>query len=105
MKLMNKPPLGIVPRQIWEEQRKEDIRLALLRTLENSGSNWNIPIEWVEEYNSLAKESKKQRDWDFELLKKFKESQINYSAHRMDKIGTINGHAIKPEKLSNWVNN
>lgn len=46
----SKPPLGIVPRKIWEDKRLEEIKSAILRYID---SRHAIPLEWVEEYNEL----------------------------------------------------
>jgi hypothetical protein len=54
-----KPPLGVVPRHIWESvqehERLKDIKAAISRYLE-AGST--IPIEWITEYNELVRKSK-----------------------------------------------
>lgn len=46
------PPLGIMPRQIWESRRVMDILKAMDRYVE---ANTPIPLNWVEEYNELIK--------------------------------------------------
>ena len=45
-----KPPLGIIPKKIWKEQRLGDLRDAIDRYLE---ANQRVPVEWIEEYNEL----------------------------------------------------
>lgn len=45
-----KPPLGIMPRHIWESKRILDLICTFDRFL---AVNHPIPIEWVEEYNYL----------------------------------------------------
>lgn len=44
------PPLGIMPRQIWEEKVVRERVAALLDAIERySKAGQPIPIEWVEE--------------------------------------------------------
>ena len=49
-KKIKKPPIGLVPRQIIEEERYMEVSAAILRYL-NHGLT--IPIEWIAEYNEL----------------------------------------------------
>ena len=53
-----KPPLGIIPKNIWKQQRMEDIREAVDRYLD---ANLRVPIEWIEEYNELLEDVIKGR--------------------------------------------
>jgi hypothetical protein len=46
-----KPPLGLVPKWVRDKERFDEICAALSRYY-NAGKK--IPIEWVEEYNSLV---------------------------------------------------
>jgi hypothetical protein len=46
-----KPPLGIKPRWLHEEQRINAITAAIKRYLEEDVP---IPQKWIEEYNELA---------------------------------------------------
>ncbi|GED35004.1 hypothetical protein P9G84_31905 [Brevibacillus centrosporus] len=46
-----KPPLGLMPRKIWEEKRLDEVVSAIARYL---NVNRTIPREWVEEYNELT---------------------------------------------------
>lgn len=48
----NKPPLGLKPKYIHEAQRLSEISAAINRYMLFSKE---IPIEWVEEYNELAR--------------------------------------------------
>jgi hypothetical protein len=48
--MIEKPPLGIMPRKFWEEKRAWDIMEAINRYLQ---ANTPIPSEWIEEYNEL----------------------------------------------------
>lgn len=50
-----KPPLGLTPRGIIEERRLFDIIRAIHRYTE---ACYPIPIDWIEEYNSLIKSRK-----------------------------------------------
>lgn len=51
----NKPPLGLVPYNIWVAERINEIKLAIDRYKDE---NLQIPTEWLEEYNKLVKEDK-----------------------------------------------
>lgn len=48
--MIQKPPLGIMPRKLWEEKRLDDLRQAITLFAEH---NRPVPVEWVEEYNEL----------------------------------------------------
>lgn len=52
-----KPPLGVIPKKIWKKQRLEELRGAVERYLE---ANQRIPIEWIEEYNQLLDDIRKE---------------------------------------------
>ena len=45
-----KPPLGLTPKYIRNEQRMKEIRDAVVRYEE---ADKKIPIEWIEEYENL----------------------------------------------------
>ena len=45
-----KPPLGLMPRKLWDEKRADEIRAAIERYNEAGAV---IPAEWVEEYNEI----------------------------------------------------
>jgi len=45
-----KPPLGLMPKNLHEEVRFYDICAAISRYY---NVEWKIPIEWVKEYNEL----------------------------------------------------
>lgn len=51
----NKPPIGIKPRYIHDEQRLIDIQRAIERFLY---ACMPIPIEWIYEYNELVVKQK-----------------------------------------------
>lgn len=46
-----KPPLGVMPRDIWGRKRQEDIASAMERYLE---AGKKIPKEWLYEYNEIS---------------------------------------------------
>lgn len=46
-----KPPLGIKPRYVVDDERKQDIINAMQRCIDAS---WQIPGEWIEEYNEIV---------------------------------------------------
>lgn len=46
-----KPPLGLKPKNIHDEERMSDIAQAISRYIEAVKT---IPTEWVEEYNELS---------------------------------------------------
>jgi len=48
-----KPPLGVMPKWLWQERRCEELRKCINRHFE---ANWLINIELVDEYNSHVKE-------------------------------------------------
>lgn len=48
-----KPPLGLMPRKLWNEQRYNDICSAMSRY---NDCGKQIPNEWIEEYNELTKQ-------------------------------------------------
>jgi len=47
---MGKPPEGLKPRYLHDEQRYLDVCSAIARYYNSSS---RIPIDWVEEYNEL----------------------------------------------------
>lgn len=47
-----KPPLGVAPRHIHDEMRRQDLAAAITRYAETGNE---APVEWVEEYNELTK--------------------------------------------------
>ena len=46
-----KPPLGVMPRDIWDRKRQEELAEAMARYLE---AGMKIPTEWIEEYNEIS---------------------------------------------------
>lgn len=51
-----KPPIGLVPKYIRQEQRISEIFEAIVRYFE---ARKRIPDEWIEEYHELIYELKK----------------------------------------------
>jgi hypothetical protein len=50
MEGFKKPLLGVMPRNIWEEKRLEELATAMERYLD---ANLKFPKEWLEEYMEL----------------------------------------------------
>lgn len=48
-----KPPLGVMPKDMWDYKRKTKLIEAMCRYL---NAEKDIPKEWVDEYNELCKE-------------------------------------------------
>lgn len=46
-----KPPLGVMPRDIWDRKRQEELADAMERYLE---AGMKIPAEWIKEYNEIS---------------------------------------------------
>ena len=53
-----KPPLGLRPRRVADHARYIEICEAISRYY-NAGEQ--IPVEWIEEYNELAKKEKERK--------------------------------------------
>ena len=49
--LKSRPPLGVKPKWLHDEERREELKFAIERHLAESEE---IPVEWVEEYNELT---------------------------------------------------
>lgn len=47
---MKRPPLGLVPKFIWDEARLNEVEGAIKRY---KAENLSIPTEWIEEQNAL----------------------------------------------------
>ena len=50
MRNNSEPPVGVMPRNIWEEKRRLELYNAIARYLIDG---YSIPVEWVEEYNEI----------------------------------------------------
>ena len=71
MKEVKRPPLGLVPRDIWFynvlKERIKEIMEALNRYME---AKKKVPVEWIEEYNNTLEElgcdyiTSKEKEWD-----------------------------------------
>ena len=51
--MSERPPLGLMPKYIWQEQRLQDIKEAITRYV---SAGKEIPNEWLDEYALLYKE-------------------------------------------------
>ena len=56
--LPKKPPLGVKPRWLHEEQRLQDLGGAIFRYLSDK---MPIQIDWVEEYNEILKRMEEKK--------------------------------------------
>lgn len=54
-----KPPLGVMPRKMWDKQRQKDLADAMVRYLE---AGMKIPAEWIEEYNEISDRLKEVKE-------------------------------------------
>lgn len=54
-----KPPLGVMPRWLWLEQRYNDIHAAILRY---QTAGFDVPVKWREERRELAVELQRERE-------------------------------------------
>ena len=48
---VTKPPLGVMPRDMWDRERQKDLADAMERYLE---AGMKIPAEWIKEYNEIS---------------------------------------------------
>jgi hypothetical protein len=51
----NKPPIGVIPKSMWDEKRLFELRSAINRYADSFNI---IPLKWVEEYNEILKNKK-----------------------------------------------
>ena len=49
--VLDKPPLGLMPKSIHQTKRFHEICAAIVRYYD---SGKELPIEWIEEYNELV---------------------------------------------------
>jgi hypothetical protein len=49
---IKKPPIGIVPKNIWKSIRFNNLKEAMIRYLD---AGLELPNEWTEEYNQFIK--------------------------------------------------
>lgn len=52
-KMIDKPPIGLIPKTIWLELRIKEIVEAMNRYID---VNKPVPTTWVEEYNTIVKD-------------------------------------------------
>lgn len=45
-----KPPLGLLPKYLWDEVRLQEIDKAIIRYIDKANE---IPVGWIEERNEL----------------------------------------------------
>lgn len=50
IEMNRKPPLGLMPENIWIQMRIEEIKQAIERYI---NANIEVPIHWISEYNKL----------------------------------------------------
>ena len=55
---VTKPPLGLIPKWIRQEERQKEICQAIIRYF---NANKKIPIEWIEEFNKNNKIMKSKK--------------------------------------------
>lgn len=58
-KILIKPPLGLMPKRLFLEQRFEDIKEAIERYVK---ANMEIPTEWLDEYEEILNYLKKNEN-------------------------------------------
>jgi hypothetical protein len=49
---MIKPPIGLTPRFVRDEQRRIEIQAAVVRYMD---AGYAVPPEWITEYNALIR--------------------------------------------------
>lgn len=54
-----KPPIGVMPKHIWDERRLSDLCQAITRYC---NADLVIDIEWIKEYNELIKTNRVQNN-------------------------------------------
>jgi hypothetical protein len=52
---MKKQPIGIMPKNIWESIRFNELKKAINRYIK---ADVVVPIEWINEYNEFVKRIK-----------------------------------------------
>lgn len=57
---VTKPPLGVMPREIWDRKRQDQLAEAMTRYLE---AGYKIPKEWFDEYNEISERLKEIKEW------------------------------------------
>lgn len=52
IEVKSKPPLGVMPKYIWDAERLADLTRAIKEYAE---AQLRLPNEWIDEYNTLVK--------------------------------------------------
>ena len=60
MNNLNKPPLGVVTKYIWQAERLHEIDCAIINRIDEGNIKWEVPIEWINERNELLMALKKE---------------------------------------------
>lgn len=47
-----KPPIGVMPRNLWDKRRRRDVEEAISRRMD---AEIKIPLSWIIEYNELTR--------------------------------------------------
>jgi hypothetical protein len=47
---MDKPPIGIIPKRLWDELRMANLEAAIYRYFD---AGLKVPSEWIDEYDCL----------------------------------------------------
>ncbi len=50
--MSKKPPIGIIPKWLWKEQRQHDLSMTIMSYILSCNV---IPNEWIKEYNDYIK--------------------------------------------------
>jgi hypothetical protein len=95
--MTKKPPIGIIPRYIWELKRIKELKSAIRRFI---AAGKEIPIEWINEYNDFCRR--------YECADKSSESELEENALSfgeessvsMDSVAEDINHSRYPEYLS-----
>jgi len=53
MNRTDKPPIGIIPEELWKEQRLNDLAKAIMRYVKDFRE---VPPKWISEYNKIINE-------------------------------------------------
>lgn len=47
---MEKPPIGIMPKKIWDFIRRDELEAAIYRCFD---AGLEVPSEWIDEYDDI----------------------------------------------------
>lgn len=56
---VKKPPLGVMPRDVWDRKRQEELSEAMCRYI---AVDKKIPKEWLEEYIEISDRQEKENE-------------------------------------------